>query len=182
MKKQRFEMRQLIMLQKITVASDAIDHGRLGISILGGHGVMEDFSNLPRMFRDGMVNELWEGPRNVLLTQMHRDFQRVAAWYPPADFVASLLRGADSDVIRECSEEIRELLAIPHLFEMSEKTLEMCRRWDDFCARLFHAYQDLALADVESAPQEKKIGGGWQKARPVMKEFPKIGQIGRAHV
>ncbi len=151
LKKQRFEMRQLIMLQKITVASDAIDHGRLGISMLGGHGVMEDFSNLPRMFRDGMVNELWEGPRNVLLTQMHRDFQRVAGWYPPADFVASLLRGADPAVVRECSDEIRELLAIPHLFEMSEKILEICRRWDDFCARLFHAYQDLALAEAESA-------------------------------
>ncbi|MDD5224415.1 MAG: acyl-CoA dehydrogenase family protein [bacterium] len=156
LKRQRFEMRQLIMLQKITVAYDAIDHGRLGISIMGGHGVMEDFSNLPRMFRDGMVNELWEGPRNVLLTQMHRDFQRAAGWCPPADFVASLLRGADKAVVKECSDEISELLAITHLFEMSEKTLEICRRWDDFCARLFHAYQDLALAEAESSPEGKK--------------------------
>jgi len=151
LKRRRFDVRQLVMLQKITVAGDANDDSRLGISIFGGHGVMEDFSSFPRMLRDGLVNELWEGPRNVLLTQMHRDFQRVADWYPAADFVASVLEGADPATIREYGEEIVELLAVPHLFEMSEKTMEICRRWDDFCARLFHAYQDLALAEAESA-------------------------------
>ncbi len=151
LKRFRFNVRQLIMLQKITVASDANDMSRLGISILGGHGVMEDFSSFPRMLRDGLVNELWEGPRNVLLTQMHRDFQRVAEWYPPADFVASVLAGADEAAVREYSGEIEELLAIPHLLEMNEKTLQACERWDDFCARFFHAYQDLALAQAEAA-------------------------------
>jgi alkylation response protein AidB-like acyl-CoA dehydrogenase len=150
LKRRRFEVRQLIMLQKITTASDANDLSRLGISVFGGHGVMEDFSSFPRMLRDGLVNELWEGPRNVLLTQMHRDFQRVADWYPAGDFVASLLKGADAAVIGEYAQEIRELLSIPHLFEMNAKTLEICEQWDDFCARLFHAYQDLALAEAEA--------------------------------
>jgi alkylation response protein AidB-like acyl-CoA dehydrogenase len=160
LKRYRFDVRQLVMLQKITVASDANDMSRLGISIFGGHGVMEDFSSFPRMLRDGLVNELWEGPRNVLLTQMHRDFQRVADWYPPADFVANVLEGADQATIREYSEEIEELLAVPHLFEMNEKTLETCERWDDFCARFFHAYQDLALAQAEAA-----AGAGKQVSR-----------------
>jgi alkylation response protein AidB-like acyl-CoA dehydrogenase len=158
LKRKRFEVRQLIMLQKITVASDANDDARLGISVFGGHGVMEDFSSFPRMLRDGLVNELWEGPRNVLLTQMHRDFQRVVAWYPPAEFVTDLLAGADPAVIEEFSGEIQELLAIPHLFEMNERTLEICRRWDDFCARLFHAYQDLAFAEAGSAAAAGKQG------------------------
>ena len=150
LKKRRFEVRQLIMLQKITTASDANDGARQGISIFGGHGVMEDFCDFPRMLRDGLVNELWEGPRNVLLTQMHRDFQRVAAWYPADEFVASLLAGADPAVIDAYSGEIGELLSIPHLFEMDTKTLEICERWDDFCDRFFHAYQDLALAEAEA--------------------------------
>jgi alkylation response protein AidB-like acyl-CoA dehydrogenase len=156
LKKRRFQIRQLIMLQKITTASDANDDARLGISVFGGHGVMEDFSSFPRMLRDGLVNELWEGPRNVLLTQMHRDFQRVADWYPPADCVGGLLEGADPATIKEYQEEIKELLAIPHLFEMNEETLEICRRWDDFCARLFHTYQDIALAEAETAPDAGK--------------------------
>ena len=153
LKRRRFEVRQLVMLQKITVAADTNDFARRGISLFGGHGVMEDFSIFPRMLRDGLVNELWEGPRNVLLTQMHRDFQRVAEWYPADEFVASVLRGADPSLVGEFSGEIRELLSIPHLFEMNERTLEVCTRWDDFCGRLFHAYQDLALADAEAAAE-----------------------------
>ncbi len=158
LKRYRFDIRQLVMLQKITVASDANDMARLGISIFGGHGVMEDFSSFPRMLRDGLVNELWEGPRNVLLTQMHRDFQRVAEWYPPSEFVSNILEGADPATIREYSVEVREFMAIPHLLEMNEITLEMCERWDDFCARFFHAYQDLALAQAEAAAGAEQNG------------------------
>ncbi len=150
LKRFRFNVRQLIMLQKITVAYDACDMGRLGMSLMGGHGVMEDFSSFPRLLRDGLVNELWEGPRNVLLTQMHRDFQRVAGWYPPAEFVASVLEGAEPALIQQYADEIAELLSMPHLLEMNEATIDACRRWDDFCARLFHAYQDLALAQAEA--------------------------------
>ena len=150
LKRKRFDIRQLVMMQKITTASDANDMSRLGISVFGGHGVMEDFCSFPRMLRDGLVNELWEGPRNVLLTQMHRDFLRVSEWYPAADCIASILRGADPAVIKEYAAEAGELLAIPHLFEMDQRTMEICERWDDFCARLFHAYQELALAEAES--------------------------------
>ncbi len=147
-KRKRFNVRQLVMLQKIIVAADAIDMSRLSISILGGHGVMEDFSSFPRMFRDGMVNELWEGPHNVLLTQMHRDFKRVEEWYPPEDFVADLLEGANQDTIKEYTDELQEILAVPHLFSMDDKTLKTCEQWNDFCTRLFHTYQDLALSQV----------------------------------
>lgn len=159
-KKKRFRVRQLVMLQKITVAQDANDYARKGISIFGGHGVMEDFSIFPRMLRDGLVNELWEGPRNVLLTQMHRDFQRVAEWYPAQEFVADILRGADAQTVRELSAEIEELLSVPHLFEMNRRTMDICLRWDDFCSRLFHAYQDLALAEAEAASPEEGIPAG----------------------
>ncbi|WP_287153065.1 acyl-CoA dehydrogenase family protein [Candidatus Solincola tengchongensis] len=159
-KKKRFRVRQLVMLQKITVAQDANDYARKGISIFGGHGVMEDFSIFPRMLRDGLVNELWEGPRNVLLTQMHRDFQRVAEWYPAQEFVADVLRGADAQTVRGLSAEIEELLSVPHLFEMNRRTMDICLRWDDFCSRLFHAYQALALAEAEAASPEEGIPAG----------------------
>ncbi len=159
-KRKRFRVRQLVMLQKITVASDANDYARRGISIFGGHGVMEDFSIFPRMLRDGLVNELWEGPRNVLLTQMHRDFHRVAEWYPAREFVADLLEGSDPLLVRELSEEIEELLSVPHLFQMDRRTMDICLRWDDFCSRLFHAYQDLALAEAEAAVAREGVAAG----------------------
>jgi len=150
MKRKRFAVRELVMLQKITAAWDTVDVLRMAMSIFGGHGVIEDFSSLPRLYRDAAVNELWEGPRNVLLAQIHRDLQRVSDWYTPPEFVASILSGAEKTIIDEFSNEISELVSYPGLIEMSEETVDMCRRWDNFCARLFHAYQDLAQKEVEN--------------------------------
>jgi len=148
MKKKRFDVRELVMLQKITTSWDAVDVLRMAMSIFGGHGVMEDFSSLPRLYRDAAVNELWEGPRNVLLAQIHRDLQRASGWYSPSAFVANILDGADAGTIEQFSDEISHLVAHGNLTEMNEDTLRVCRNWDDFCARFFHAFQDLAKEEV----------------------------------
>ncbi|WDP91407.1 MAG: acyl-CoA dehydrogenase family protein [Desulfobacter sp.] len=148
MKEQRFNIRELVMLQKITASWDCTDVIRSAMSIFGGHGVMEDFSSLPRLYRDAAINELWEGPRNVLLTQMHRDFQRAREWYPPGRVVASMLDGADPDLVSRLSSEAEELVSHPNLFAPDPATLDACQRWDRFCSDLTHAYQDLALSEV----------------------------------
>lgn len=149
-KKLRFNIRELIMMQKITAAWDSTDIIRKAMSVLGGHGVMEDFSSLPRLYRDAAVNELWEGPRNVLLTQIHRDLNRIKDWYSPADFVNRLLQGANPDLIKMYTEELQEVLSLPHLFNPDEKTLQIGEKWDSLCHRLFHTYQDVALQQVKS--------------------------------
>ncbi|MEB3196777.1 MAG: acyl-CoA dehydrogenase family protein [Candidatus Sericytochromatia bacterium] len=46
------------------------------IETLGGNGAIESFSVLPRLLRDNVVYENWEGTHNVLLAQTSRDFQR----------------------------------------------------------------------------------------------------------
>jgi hypothetical protein len=119
------------------------------MSVFGGHGVMEDFSALPRLYRDSAVNELWEGPRNVLLTQIYRDLKRVMEWYKPAQFVRNILSGLGEEASGGLEREITELLESPDLYEKSHNTVALWRRWDLFCADFFHAYQDLALLDVE---------------------------------
>ena len=72
-RRRALDVRELIMLQKFVAAEESTDVIRQAMSILGGNGVIEDFSCLPRLYRDSAVNELWEGPRNVLLAQIHRD-------------------------------------------------------------------------------------------------------------
>ncbi|MBI9077458.1 MAG: acyl-CoA dehydrogenase family protein [Desulfatibacillum sp.] len=149
MKKQRFMVRELVMLQKIATSWDCPDVLRTAMSLFGGHGVMEDFSSLPRLYRDAAVNELWEGPRNVLLTQIHRDLQKAASWYSPREFVANVLAGADANLVQEFQDEIGEIFQHPNLFELNPETIAICRQWDAFCHRLYHAYQDVALEMVE---------------------------------
>jgi hypothetical protein len=146
--RKRFDVRQLVMLQKIVVSRDAVDQLRMAMSIFGGHGVMEDFSSLPRLYRDAAVNELWEGPHNVLLSQIHRDLQKVKSWYRPAEFVRNLMAGTESGLVQELASQIESLVAHPSLLEKDTATMEACRRWDAFCTRLFHAYQDLAMEEV----------------------------------
>jgi hypothetical protein len=134
------------MLQKITAAQDAPDVLRKAISIFGGHGVIEDFSDLPRLFRDSIVNELWEGPRNVLLTQIYRDLQRVReGGYSPVLFCRDLLGdGLGNEFGKECDELVQKnVLTSRH----------ECGRWDDFCARLCWAFQNNALQEVTSSTE-----------------------------
>ncbi|MCG8633991.1 MAG: acyl-CoA dehydrogenase family protein [Desulfobacterales bacterium] len=151
MKRKRFNIRQLIMLQKIVSAQDCTDVVRTAMSVFGGHGVMEDFSALPRLYRDSAINELWEGPRNVLLTQIHRDFQRVADWYRPGDVVASILRGGEPDTITRLASEAEALTALPLLAAPDKTVLQTCRRWDAFCTDLTHGFQAIARAEVAAS-------------------------------
>ncbi len=50
---------------------------RQGIEVLGGNGTIEDFSVLPRLYRDAVVYESWEGTHNVLVTQVLSDMRRL---------------------------------------------------------------------------------------------------------
>ncbi len=47
------------------------------IETLGGNGAIESFSVLPRLLRDNVVYENWEGTHNVLIAQTVRDFGRL---------------------------------------------------------------------------------------------------------
>lgn len=149
LRRKKFEVRELIMLQKITASWDCTDVIRTAMSIFGGHGVMEDFSSLPRLYRDSAVNELWEGPRNVLLMQIHRDCQKASGWYPPREFIASILNGYDEKYLAALQEEFAELLSHPSLLQMDSATIEAAERWDQFCHKLFHAYQLKVLDEAE---------------------------------
>jgi acyl-CoA dehydrogenase len=51
-----------------------------GIEILGGNGAIETFSVLPRLWRDSIVLESWEGAHNVLCLQVLRDAARLDLW------------------------------------------------------------------------------------------------------
>ncbi|HZJ84044.1 MAG TPA: acyl-CoA dehydrogenase family protein [Syntrophomonadaceae bacterium] len=149
-RKQIFNTRELIMLQKITASYDSTDVIRTAMSLFGGHGVIEDFSVLPRLYRDSAVNELWEGPRNVLLMQIHRDMQRASSWYEPEEFVKNILKGGSPEVVDGLAAEMAKLVAWPNLLQTDAETIGISMRWDEFCHELFHAFQDIALAEVEN--------------------------------
>jgi alkylation response protein AidB-like acyl-CoA dehydrogenase len=68
--------RLAVNLNKYRASISATDVIRRGIEVLGGNGAMENFSVLPRLLRDSVIFEAWEGAHNTLLAQSVRDLQR----------------------------------------------------------------------------------------------------------
>ena len=52
---------------------------RDAIEVMGGNGAIEAFSVLPRLLRDSVVLEAWEGGHNVLCAQVLRDCLKLRA-------------------------------------------------------------------------------------------------------
>ncbi len=148
-RKQLFNLRELVLLQKICTTNEGAEILREAISMFAGHGVMEEFSSLPRIFRDVVVNEQWEGPRNLLLTQIYRDLKRVADWYSPAEFVSSVLEGAPQGMIMQFSEQLEDLLQRPVLGEVDDASIEAAMEWDEFCDAFFKGYQEIARKEIK---------------------------------
>ncbi len=111
-----------VMINKYWTALAATLTARDGIEILGGNGTIEDFSPLPRLYRDAIVLESWEGTHNTLCAQVLRDFVKKGmhrAWLRHIGVEISditrpeLGRHASraGDLHREVSERIERLLA-----------------------------------------------------------------------
>lgn len=108
-----------VMINKYWTALAGTATVRDGIELLGGNGTIEDFSPLPRLYRDAMVIESWEGTHGTLCAQVLRDFssrgmhrpwldelRREVEVLPPGD-VSDRARGLHAEV----TERIDRLLA-----------------------------------------------------------------------
>ncbi len=68
--------RFLVNLAKYRTSATLTLSIREAILVLGGNGIVEDFTVLPRLLRDAMIIETWEGPHNTLCLQICRDAAR----------------------------------------------------------------------------------------------------------
>jgi alkylation response protein AidB-like acyl-CoA dehydrogenase len=152
MQRRRFLLRELIIIQKLVTSYDAVNNIRKGISLFGGHGVIEDFTALPRLFRDAMVNELWEGPRNVLLMQVFRDIARTAEFYPAEVFLKDLLAGAPTNDVAELGRRALQFAAEPPFQKLDRESRSRASAWETFIMDVFRVYQETALHEVGPEP------------------------------
>ncbi len=85
-----------INLNKLRSAMLSHQVANQAIELLGGNGAIESFSPLPRLLRDNVVYENWEGSHNVLLAQMGRDMRRYQAHLPVLDKLRQLVEPVSS--------------------------------------------------------------------------------------
>jgi alkylation response protein AidB-like acyl-CoA dehydrogenase len=69
-------LRIALNLNKTRTALSSHEVISSGIEVLAGNGTVETFSVLPRLLRDNIVFENWEGSHNVLFLQAMRDSKR----------------------------------------------------------------------------------------------------------
>jgi acyl-CoA dehydrogenase len=93
-------------LQTSVLAHEAVNRG---IEVLGGNGAIETFSVLPRLLRDNVVFENWEGSHNVLRAQVLRDCTRLGVHHGFFDALVQRLPG-DADAIAADREALEKLL------------------------------------------------------------------------
>ena len=83
---------------------------RQGIEVLGGNGTIEDFSVLPRLYRDAIVFESWEGTHNVLVAQVLADLGRLPILDVVEAATVEMLAAADHDAARIARTALHETL------------------------------------------------------------------------
>lgn len=71
--KNKLLLRLLVNIQKYLSARWSVEHIHHALDVLAGNGTIETFSPLPRLLRDCIVCENWEGTHNVLRAQVQRD-------------------------------------------------------------------------------------------------------------
>jgi len=96
--------RFLVNATKLIVSQQATRVVRSGIEVLGGNGTIEEFSVLPRLYRDAIVFESWEGTHNVLAAQVLNDLGRMPLLAALRNFVAG--HAGESHFTRELFDPV----------------------------------------------------------------------------
>lgn len=145
-----FALRELILLQKIYASKEAVEKLRLAISIFGGHGAIEDFSSIPRLFRDSIVNELWEGPRNVLLAQIYRDF--IKSKLPISDVLSSMFPHLSHEEIEQYTLRLNTIMQTNLIALPTVENMKAARSWEILWEELFRSYQEATTGKYQNLP------------------------------
>ena len=98
--------RFLVNLTKYLLSVQATEVVHSAIEVLGGNGTIEEFSVLPRLYRDAMVYESWEGTHNVLVAQVLNDLRRL----PILEVVTDRLHRCLDDTGDPTAKQLRQLL------------------------------------------------------------------------
>lgn len=94
--------RLLVNVNKYLTSVRGSEMVHRAIEVLGGNGAIESFSVLPRLYRDMVVLESWEGTHNVLALQVLRDIARYTLHEP---FMAEVRRWLEEGSLPELAAE-----------------------------------------------------------------------------
>ncbi len=69
----KFLLRLMVNMMKYLSARWSVEHIHHSLDVLAGNGTIETFSSIPRLLRDCIICENWEGTHNLLRAQIMKD-------------------------------------------------------------------------------------------------------------
>ena len=163
--------RMALNLNKVRTAKLSRWAATRGIEVLGGNGAIETFSVLPRLLRDSIVTENWEGTHNTLQMQVMRDIDKYGVHEGFFEILSELVEasaeseGQRAETVRREMRQSKVALQEVASMDREAATLQM-RPLMDRLARLMYAsvrlwersqYPD-APSDVDDASLDHFIG------------------------
>ena len=138
--------RMLVNINKYITSITGTEVVHRGIEVLGGNGAIESFSILPRLYRDMIVMESWEGTHNVLCVQVLRD---IAKYSVHEAFIADLQRHLASVIHPNLQENVAFVqAAIERLLNI---LAQMAMKGADFAQAHARRMVDLASHSAQAA-------------------------------
>ena len=184
--------RFLVNLAKYRTAVTLTDSVREAVLVFGGNGICEDFTVLPRLLRDSMIIETWEGAHNTLCLQIVRDAGRsdlldrwrsevssvLELW--PVGFLSSTRNRFEQAFTRLVATLTRERLthrqwAEAHARRIVDRLGELLElAWMAEMA-IRYAHTDSTAALLTSAAAYNLLPGEDQFEHPILEELNKHG-------
>lgn len=149
--------RILVNINKYITSLRGSETVRRAMEVLGGNGAIESFSILPRLYRDMMVLENWEGTHNTLAIQVLRDISRYRLHEPLLRFINAQLLQANHPLLQQSRRFVETAVseverALTRLRSGSQQFAQAhMRRVIDSLAHITQAALLLAEADWELA-------------------------------
>lgn len=103
------------------------------IMIFGANGIVEDFTVLPRLLRDAMIIETWEGPHNTLCLQIMRDAAKSNLLERWRAEISRALEGWPQDFLSSTRERVEQ--AFQQTIDALSKERLTNRAWVETHAR-----------------------------------------------
>jgi hypothetical protein len=157
--------RLLVNLNKYMTSVRGSEVVHRAIEVLGGNGAIESFSILPRLYRDMVVLESWEGTHNVLCLQVLRDIQRYGLHEPYFQWLAGLLDAVTARMLQASRE------AVANALERAKRLLERIAALSQdaqqaHARRLADALIDAGQAALLLAEAQWEIDSGTNTLKP----------------
>jgi alkylation response protein AidB-like acyl-CoA dehydrogenase len=157
--------RLLVNANKYWTSIRATNAVHQAIEVLGGNGAIETFSVLPRLYRDMIVLESWEGTHNVLALQILRDCARYQLHESYFKIFGDMLTSIDQDMLLEDRDIVQAALGetaqmLEHLATTDDMTMQAHAR------RLTDRFITTAQAALMLQEAQWEIDNGFDTQKP----------------